>query len=124
MEVPSDYYRPSAVGCAGALTTLAALGTGIYRGLCAANGTHLNSGLENVLAFGPSVLSIPLSIGMGKKLSSDPRIMSQFPQMSEEQRQSAAGCGTGCSTIGMAGTMYLLHQVGYAIGSWLGANTK
>jgi len=118
--IPDSYYRPSARGCAQALTTLAAFGGGVYRGLCASHGAPVDPNLERLLVFGPSAASIPLAYSLGNQAINDPQMREKMPPVP----QGAEGCYVGCSTVVTAGAIYAIHQAGFFVGSWLGKSTQ
>jgi len=118
-KLPSDYYAPSVRGCISGLVSLAAFCGGIYRGICHANGTLVDSNLENVLIFGPITASIPISINLGNQVINDPRV-DLFSDSDKDTEGCEKGCGIGCGIIGGMGAMALSHGVGYLIGNFLG----
>lgn len=124
LKIPSDYYRPSALNCAGALTGFTALISGIYHGVGDAHGAELTQSLENILMFGPSALGAVVGYSQASNVIQDPRITEQLPEIPEEVK----GCTTGCQKIigGITGTLFpgLLNLVGYGIGNYVGNQFK
>ena len=54
--IPSDLYRPSALGCAAGFSSFVGFVAGIYHGVNDAMGKPMEVGLEKLLMFAPSVL--------------------------------------------------------------------
>jgi hypothetical protein len=118
IQIPSDYYKPSLKNALMGLTSIAAFSTGIYRGVCTANGTPIDPTLESLLIWGPPALTVPLSYSWGKEVFSDQRVLDQLPPGTE----AALGCTTTIAPLISGGLVRLIHGAGYVVGNLIGKN--
>ena len=128
IKIPSDYYKPSAKSALMGLISLTAFSGGVYRGVCAINGTPVEPTLENILMWAPSIIAVPLVYKQIKEMVSDERIKSQIKEQTPSQMpELAEGCTTGYTTIVVplisAGLVRLIHGAGYLVGNLIGRHS-
>lgn len=121
MEIPSDYYKPSAHGCASAITSFTGLVAGIYHGINDSMGKPVTPGLENLLMYGPSIAGAVLGPQMTTRMMNDPRIRAQLPPMSQEPSKGCTGC---IGLVSGAVVPAVANYIGYLIGGYIGNQVK